>query len=44
MLNKIKQYFCKHKWEEIYVYGFSSLYQCNKCKKTKNDLSNKHQY
>ena len=37
MLKKIKQYFCKHKWNSLYVYGIFSLYQCDKCDKTKND-------
>jgi len=33
MLKKLKQFFCRHKWKCVYVYGFSADYKCLKCNK-----------
>ena len=39
MIKKLKQFFCRHKWKCVYVYGFSADYKCYKCdKRTKDSI------
>jgi hypothetical protein len=33
MMLKLKQSICSHRWEEIWVYGWTADYQCTRCKK-----------
>lgn len=39
MIKKIKQYFCKHKWQCMYIYGTTALWRCKKCDKTKHGFA-----
>lgn len=39
MFKKIKQYFCKHKWQCMYIYGTTALWRCKKCDKTKHGFA-----
>ena len=33
MMLKLKQSICSHRWEEIWVYGWTADYRCTRCKK-----------
>lgn len=35
MIKKIKQYFCKHSWRCVYIYGTYADWRCRKCDKGK---------
>ena len=38
-MKNLKQFFCRHKWECIYVYRISADYVCTKCSKTKKGFA-----
>jgi len=39
IMKRLKQFFCRHKWECIFVYRISADYVCTKCYKTKKDFA-----
>lgn len=36
---RLKQFFCKHKYKVVYIYGATALWRCCKCDKSKNGFA-----
>jgi len=39
MIKKLKQFFCKHSWRCVYIYGTYADWRCRKCDKKKKGFA-----